>query len=78
MNTTMTQGSRQSPPVRLLFAAVLLFATVTPFVSGRVFAQDLFPEYDLLMYKDPDISNKVDVTSTFPEGLVELWQRAKL
>lgn len=38
--------------------------------------QFIFLEYDLKMYSDPVITESVEAEWVFPEGLVELWERA--
>ena len=56
------------------------FAVLMLMLSGSSFAkaqrQELFLEYELKMYSNPDISESVEAVWVFPEGLVELWQRA--
>ena len=42
----------------------------------HVQAQERFSEYDLRMYKDPELSLPQTAESVFPPGLVELWLKA--
>lgn len=53
---------------------VMLLVGITPLSAQAPYGQ--FEEYDLLMYDQPNLRVQVRTQVQFPEGLIELWQRA--